>query len=262
MKKIIPILLAGIFILSGLGAIGSPEENVSLSNLNKELYTAHFINSPTQPIIEGPSIGAVNWSYCFNLTVQDPENDDIYYYIDWGDGTYEEWIGPYNSGEIVIVCHIFTKPGYYSIIVKAKDDTGAESEWSDPFEITIVENEAPLEPEIKGPKSGRANKRYEWTFEAIDPDGDDMEFKICWGGTCVGRWYGPFASGDEVTFGYTYLDEGTFTIVCTARDIYGVVGPTASFEVIMPKNKSIERQFFDYILNYLNIFPLLRLLLQ
>ena len=282
MKKIIPIFIVGIFVLSGLGAIGSPEADVSLSNFNaegsfefitesrigkatymsRELGTAQFNNSPTQPIIEGPSIGAVNWTYCFTITSQDPEGDNIYYFVDWGDGTVEDWFGPYNSGQVVTVCHTYTKPGYYLIIVKAKDDTGTESEWSDPFEITIVENQAPLEPEINGPKKGTAGKGYDWTFEAIDPDGDDMEFFICWGGTCAGAWYGPFASGEVFTLGYSYMIEGTFTIICMPRDIYGVEGPTASFEVIMPKNKAIEYQFFGYLLNHLNLFPLLRLLLQ
>jgi hypothetical protein len=280
MKKILPILLIGIIVLSGIGAYGSQKFGVQL-NINDDStemieasiidkvtsnsegsYASLFSNPPIKPTISGPSIGAVNWKYCFEIVTTDPDNDSVYYLVDWGDGIQTEWLGPYVEGVPIEVCHNWSAIGIYYITVKAKDEGDSESEWSDPFEITIVENEAPLEPVIKGPKSGTVNKKYEWTFETIDPDGDDMEFYICWGGTCVGRWYGPYESGEVITKGYTYLEQGTFTIICKARDIYGVEGPLASFEVVMPRNKALEKPFLSFLQNHLDLHPFLRLFLQ
>jgi len=41
---------------------------------------------PTVPIITGPTSGAVSVSYEFTIVSTDPDGDDVYYYIDWGDG--------------------------------------------------------------------------------------------------------------------------------------------------------------------------------
>jgi len=126
----------------------------------------------------------------------------------------------------------------------------------------IIDNNPPGIPEINGPTNGNAGTKYDWTFEAIDPDGDDMEFFICWGGTCVGQWYGPYASGEVVTKGYTYLTAGTFIIECTARDIYGVEGPRATLEVAMPRNRAYQNPSLQRILEqFPNAFPILRLIL-
>ena len=67
------------------------------------------------------------YEYTFETT--DPDCDDVYYYIDWDDETFEEWIGPYDSGEQVIVNHEWSEEGAYTIKAKAKDVYDAESEW-------------------------------------------------------------------------------------------------------------------------------------
>ena len=266
MKKILPILLVGIIVLSGVGVIGSPKasvkSNISSKNSNEDLFESLLSSPPEKPTITGPSIGAENWSYCFEIVTIDPDNESVFYIVDWGDGNQSDWLGPFNPGNPIQVCHTWLHAGIYYITAKAKDEGGIEGSWSDPFEITIVENQAPLKPEINGPKSGTANQLYEWTFQSIDPDGDDMEFYICWGGTCVGRWYGPYESGEVVTKGYTYLEEGTYQIRCIPRDIYGVIGPEANFEVTMPKNKAMNRPFLQILENHIFLFPILRIILQ
>ena len=62
-----------------------------------------------------------------NRTTDDDE-DNIRYYIDWGDGS-SKWYGPYASGETFSVQHKWTIKS--SIIkVKARDAVGDESEWT------------------------------------------------------------------------------------------------------------------------------------
>jgi len=95
---------------------------------------------PNTPTITGPTNGRIGIEYNFTFITTDPEGDDIYYYIDWGDDTYEEWIGPYISGEEVIVAHTWSEQGAYEIRAKAKDVFGAESGWGY-LEVTMPFNQ-------------------------------------------------------------------------------------------------------------------------
>ena len=58
-----------------------------------------------------------------------PSDEDIYYYITWGDGHIQDWEGPYASGEVVTLNHTFTTKGTYTISAKAKDIHDSESDW-------------------------------------------------------------------------------------------------------------------------------------
>jgi hypothetical protein len=67
---------------------------------------------------------------------EDSDGDDVYYYIDWDDGSVEDWIGPFSSGVIVTVSHVWEEIDNYAIRAKAKDTYGAESDWGyKPIEI-------------------------------------------------------------------------------------------------------------------------------
>jgi len=86
---------------------------------------------PTRPIISG-ILGLLvpNRSYDYNMTSTDRDGDDIFYYVDWGDGTYEDWSGPYSSGTTIIMSHIWSPATkIYQIKAKAKDIYGSESDW-------------------------------------------------------------------------------------------------------------------------------------
>ena len=84
--------------------------------------------------INGPHKGAAGevLEYSFSAFDTLPSTEDnIYFYIEWGDGDVEEWIGPYDSGEEVILNHIYSSERNYMIRFKAKDSVGAESDWKE-----------------------------------------------------------------------------------------------------------------------------------
>lgn len=85
---------------------------------------------PDSPSIDGPSSGKAGEEQEFVLVTEDPEENDVYYYVDWGDGTDTDWIGPYSSNEEVNVKHTWTEKGTYLIKVKAKDTHDSESDWT------------------------------------------------------------------------------------------------------------------------------------
>lgn len=94
--------------------------------------------TPEPPI--GPSSGNVDVSYSFSVSTIDPDGDDIFYLLDWGDGNISGWIGPYPSAELCFTDHLWETQGEYSIRVRAKDQFGIQSEWSDSIQITIPNN--------------------------------------------------------------------------------------------------------------------------
>jgi hypothetical protein len=93
-------------------------------------FTTIINQAPSPPTITGSDKGHVRVATEYNFTSLDPENNSVYYFIDWGDGTNSSWIGPYLSGEIVTQSHTWSKRGAYSIQAKAKDIYGNESDWA------------------------------------------------------------------------------------------------------------------------------------
>ena len=95
-----------------------------------EFATGNGVNQPpATPTISGPLIGKIGNTYNYTFTTTDPEGSNVFYYIDWGDATNSSWIGPYQSGEQILVSHTWTKRGIYTVKAKAKDLYGAESDW-------------------------------------------------------------------------------------------------------------------------------------
>ena len=85
---------------------------------------------PISPTIEGPTTGKAGTEYEYTFVSTDPDGDDVYYYIDWGDGTNSSWIGPYNPGEEISLSHAWNEKGTYVISAKCKDSNDVESDWN------------------------------------------------------------------------------------------------------------------------------------
>lgn len=87
-------------------------------------------NRPSKPKITGSKIIKLGKEYTFQITSTDPNNDDIFYYIDWGDDEgIINWKGPYPSGETLTVSHTWTKEfNNPYIVVRAKDVNGLKSD--------------------------------------------------------------------------------------------------------------------------------------
>lgn len=84
---------------------------------------------PNTPNIDGPKKGKVKVATAYNFTTTDPDGNEVYYFIDWGDESNSGWIGPNPSGDVIIQSHTWSKKGDYIIKAKAKDNYGYESSW-------------------------------------------------------------------------------------------------------------------------------------
>jgi len=102
------------------------------------LYRYDYINNaPSPPTITGPTSGSIKESYTYRLSSLDPENDDIYLCVNWGEGSSEGWLGPYPSGTEVSINHSWMREGSYEIRAKTKDSHDVQSGWSDPYIVSM-----------------------------------------------------------------------------------------------------------------------------
>jgi hypothetical protein len=92
--------------------------------------------NPEKP--DGPSQGIILDEYSFTTSTIEPENEPIYFLFSWDDGTTSNWLGPYASNETVQSSHSWNEAGDYNITVKAKDENGTESDWSEPHTVHIT----------------------------------------------------------------------------------------------------------------------------
>lgn len=92
---------------------------------------------PTSPEINGPSVGKVGVLYNWTFYSTDPEEDNITYYVDWGDGCCGgKYYGPYPSGQEVTINHTYLQQNTYLITAYAMDFIGDKSPNS-VFEVVI-----------------------------------------------------------------------------------------------------------------------------
>jgi hypothetical protein len=123
---------------------GDPELRIKYSN---EIPP----NKPMTPA--GPTNGKTGEKCTYSTSNTDPNNSDLYYLFDWGDGTFSRWLGPYPSGETCQANYTWGKSGNYMIKVKAKNSNEIQSIWSDSLPITMPYSYKPI------------HRFLEWLFE-------------------------------------------------------------------------------------------------
>jgi outer membrane protein assembly factor BamB len=121
------------FITSGQG-YSSPaiaNDRLYIGSYNGKVYCfgSSGGNQPP-PTITGSAKGTPGIAIEYNFTAIDPQGDEVYYFIDWGDNTNSSWIGPYPSGDQITKSHTWSTKGTYTVKAKAEDIYGNESDWA------------------------------------------------------------------------------------------------------------------------------------
>ena len=215
---------------------------------------------PGRPTITGPQFGDPGVSYEYTLIANDPEGHYVFYYVDWGDGTHDDWFGPYPSGQEVKADHAWNTEGEYEITAKAKDERGNEGKWSYVYPIRIGD-EPPSAPDIVGPSGGTAGRPHTYTFTSTDPEDDQVSYHIKWGDGTETDWTPFRPSGDSFSVSHTWDKKGTYNIEAKAKDTYGAESNVAILTVTMPRAKTLNTPFLDFLRNHPNLFPIIRQLL-
>ena len=119
------LLALGIIVLF-IGVAVAP----SINSTGSQTIIISDNHPPNNPIIIGPSRGKVGVAHIFTIVTTDPENQNVSYYIEWGDGTHTGWTDYFTSGQSVHYMHTWYKINEYCVRCKAKDTLGAESNWT------------------------------------------------------------------------------------------------------------------------------------
>jgi hypothetical protein len=130
-RKEFAVMIIGLFIAMSF--------NLPVRGHIDDKNTIEFVDNhpPDIPTVEYFSIIYVGEKCDFKLYTNDPDGDDVYYFIEWGDGSDSGWVGPYKSGVYIKKNHIYENSGTYYIRIKAKDVYGAESLESINFSIYV-----------------------------------------------------------------------------------------------------------------------------
>ncbi len=90
-------------------------------------------DAPSAPSISGPKEGKYKTAYEFKFSANSPLGNDLFYFVDWGDWSNTGWIGPYQSGELIVLKHAFKDwpPGkkVFNIRVKPRDEDERWGPW-------------------------------------------------------------------------------------------------------------------------------------
>jgi len=75
-------------------------------------------------------------TYTYSSASIDPDEDQLSYCFSWGDGsnTYVDW---FSTGNQATASHFWTEKGQFTVKVRARDQFGHVSEWSDPLSVTM-----------------------------------------------------------------------------------------------------------------------------
>jgi len=126
--------------------------------------------------------------------------------------------------------------------------------------IYEIQSDPPGAPTINGPNSGEPGTSYDFVFNAVDPDGDQVKYIINWGdGNFTTTALNP--SGTDVTESHTWSTGGSYTITTKAQDSFNLIGPETTKTIVIKKSKEINLPLFKFLQNYPNLLSILKYIL-
>jgi hypothetical protein len=100
------------------------EINIQVQNLEEK-----FNEPPNTPVITGEINGLIDTIYDYRFISNDPDGDELYFLIDWGDLSNETITGLVPSNLPLTISHSWKSNGKFTIKAKAIDIYNAESDW-------------------------------------------------------------------------------------------------------------------------------------
>ncbi len=212
MKKFVTILIITFFVITSCIALPITFASGNSSKINNIVsedlqFSNTFITRGSPPL--PPIIWTEDFINFYISVPQDPENDQVYYFIDWGDGTSSEWIGPYEPGQTVYISHVWSEDGIYKIKAKAKDLNG---------ESRCAKYTLTLSSDFKffGIETGFVNISYTFTIYLKQ---QEYFLYIDWGDENFSDWAGPYY--ETALLSHAWSLPGKYLLSLRMKDIYG-----------------------------------------
>lgn len=173
------------------------------------------IAAPSIPTLTGPDPGYVGEEHWFTPDSTDPNNDDVQFKFDWGDGEVTDWtdiFGKYPRA------HTYSDEGVYTIKVWVKDRDNDEAEDYGTYTINIDYPPPNTPNKPSGPIEGNTGSYYDYSASTTDPNGYDVYYNFDWGDGEYSGWQGPYNSGDTCTITNAWTDSGNYHVEVKAKN--------------------------------------------
>lgn len=224
---------------------------------------------PEKPEGQNQTRNRYRYEYTTRIMNMQQHHNGLYYQFSWGDGNFSEWLGPYNNSERVRAEHEWSEPGTYQVQARARFqnnpsfslavmDDWIYTGWSEPLFVTVTSsgNNAPSAPSISGTQNGKAGTSYEYTFTAIDPDGDQVYIYVEFHEGDA-QWHGPLGSGEELSLLHIWDAQGSYTVRAQAKDSSDATSAWSTIPITMPYSFIWQHPFLSMIWEKLvSRFPL------
>ncbi|MFX0210952.1 MAG: caspase family protein [Candidatus Hodarchaeota archaeon] len=129
------------------------EENIDSSKMHPTIFDNYPGELPLTEVELPPTVpetptgqilGDTNTSYDYSTVSIDPEGGKICFGWDWdSDHTVDEWTNPVGSNTTIITSHSWEDEGTYNLRVRAKDENGLLSGWSNHIVVSMSSENVP-----------------------------------------------------------------------------------------------------------------------
>jgi len=92
--------------------------------------------------------------------------------------------------------------------------------FGDPAQILKIGefSNPPAQPTLDGPTQGVYNQNLTYTAVTTEPDGEPVFYQFDWGFGNISNWFGPYASGEQISVSHAWSGMGSFMVQVIARD--------------------------------------------
>ena len=132
-----------------------------------------------------------------------------------------------------------------------------------PLSTPCICLDPPTTPAITGPINGIVGWTYDYRFVSQNPRCDCLVYIVDWGDNTPLESSGLVEDSPIKTrLGHSWSQTGTYIIRAKTISLCCGESDWGTLTITIPRNKSINTQFLQFLHNHPNLFPILRLLLQ
>lgn len=269
MEKKLTITICGIFLMLVFSGTITNAGSEEISNTN-EIILQNFNDCPINITVHdawelltdtGNGIQLPidvryeeEWNFAF-IDTPYPECPIRYEYDEFQyNASFLQWfIDEFAEQDLVIYCASGGRSRIVSNILCDANFTGIVynmlggiNDWKDEG-YPVRNNTPPAAPDINGPTTVKVNTPTDYTLSTTDPESDVIYYWIKWCDNCTTEWDGPYESGEDVVFTYTWCHKGTFIIQAKAMDFYDLESDITELEITVPRNKAISLNLLDIL---------------
>ena len=142
---------------------------ITMSAVAVLLLGAACNHPPSIPEVSGRPAVRPGDTITLSAVSSDPDNNLISYLFSWGDESDDVWSPDSPSGVSVLAGHAYAESGAYAVSARARDEKGAESDWSaaETLRVGVFAPGKPTRPKGPGDTHATSSPRLRRNINAL-----------------------------------------------------------------------------------------------